>query len=257
VEPTDREVTRQLGSLLKELRKAIGLKQEELAAEINASRSFVTQVETGRMEVPRSRLREITDALLEHIGEISVTEVDPTLVIALRRLKRAVSSIEDIPAEHAKHDAFIAFYETARIFTRLHEMLIAGDKQPAGISVPLVGLLLLFPEAETYLLIHLLSPVSQPENTDKLRFEIFANHFIVRALCSANQMLEFMTGQPNMIVELAQESLTSDEQQLQKVALLRKMHSSLAQDSPLGPFIDAILREQNQSAREPPTSPAQ
>lgn len=243
MEPTNKEVSRQLGALLGELRKAIGLKQEELATKINASRSFIAQVETGRMNLPASRIREITDALLEYIGEIRITEVDPTLVIALKRLKRAVSSVEDIPEEHAKHDAFIAFYETVRIFTRLFEMLISGDKHPTAISVPLIGLLLLFPEAETHLLIHLLGPIPYQDNTDKLRFEIFVNDYIVRALCSANQMLEYMTDQPSIIVGLARESLTSDENQLQKVALLRRMHTALSQDSPVRKFIEALLSE--------------
>jgi len=254
MEPTDAAVTRQLGTILKELREAIGLKQTELAAEINASRSFIAQLETGRMPLPADRFSEIVSALLKHIGEIRVTEIDATLLIALRRLKRAIGSIEDIPQEHAKHEAFVAYYETSRIMTRLLEMLASGDKlQPAAISVPLVGLLLLFPDMETSLLINLLSPVPYPKDTDKLRFEIFVNDYIIRALFSANQILEFMTDRPNIIVELAQEALSSDEEQLPKVALLRTIRSSRAQDDSLGQFIEAILREPDQSASEPST----
>jgi transcriptional regulator with XRE-family HTH domain len=235
-------VARELGAVLQELRKAIGLKQEEVAAEIHASRSFITQLETGRMELPADRFSEIVRAFLRHIGDIGVVKVDPSLVLALRRLKVAVTGTEEAEDEQVQQNIFLAFYETTRALTWLAEMLTKREKpSPAAILAPLIGLLLLFPDVETSLLVQLITAAPTTKKGREQGYDTLANYYMLFALFLANQLFQTLADRADVITKLIQEELASDENRAKKLALLRDIRGQYADDSGIASLLDEIL----------------
>lgn len=232
-------LTIEVGLALKELRHAIGLKQEDLAAQINMSRSYIAQIETGRLDLTTDRFGEIVAVLLRHFGEIPPIRVDVTLIWALRRLKYSVSEefVESVE-ELAEHNRLIVYVETLRILHRLTDMLTGDQVMNTGaVLTPLVGLLLLFPDLETNLLLVL---IGSDRAVTGQQYDHMVNHYLVFALYLANEALELTSGRQNEIVAIVHEVFSQHEQAVDMAQSLRKLRKVI-EGGVLAPFIDLLL----------------
>lgn len=67
---TESEVLKQLGQRLRDLRVSQGLTQEELAAQVGFTRSYYTEVETGKRNISVINLINLSRCLGVSVGEL-------------------------------------------------------------------------------------------------------------------------------------------------------------------------------------------
>jgi transcriptional regulator with XRE-family HTH domain len=235
------DTTKLLGETLKELREALGLSQEELAKEINTSRSFFAQIETGRTKLPKDRFGELVAVFMKHIKRVGFVDVDPSLLFAIKRLEIAVSG-GDI-GDKTRNDSFMAFYETRVVMTRILESLVKGEElHPPLVIAPLTGLLLLYPDLETSLLIHLLAIPSQHKTLTERKIDTLTNYYFLVALYTANESANLFADKNDVILELAIDELSSQVQNRKKHLAIQEIIDIQKHNSGFLHFLEALVK---------------
>ncbi len=239
-----------LGRAMRQLREALGMTQEDLAVQMNASRSFIAQVETGRMALPADRFPELAEAVMSRLGQIGRLRPDPAVVIALRIL------VSDQAKEHAFDQelrGLVVLRETARIIGQMTEdvvrVALTGRETTLPYIVgPLIGLTLAFPDEEVGTLVAALAPPTAEESPADAAARTFQNVQTVFAMAAADHFIGGLGENPPKLSMLARHALTDRSDETLKRLALREVRA-YASAHDLGmvrDFIDALTTKKDQ-----------
>lgn len=89
----DNEARRQLGARLRDARKYLGLKQEEVAAYIKIPRTALTDVENGQRRVEAIELSRLAKLYRQPVGYFTGEDVSAELPIDVAHLARQVADL--------------------------------------------------------------------------------------------------------------------------------------------------------------------
>lgn len=166
-----------MGRALRDLREGLGMTQDELARALNASRSFVAQVETGRMGMPHDRFPDLARVVIDRLGQIGRLSPDSATLAAARVL---ATDPRRGDAFDAPLRALVVMRETTRIIGAMTQDLVEVATSDTETTLPyvvgpLIGLTLAFPDEQIGMLIQVLGMPEADESPRQATARIFQN----------------------------------------------------------------------------------
>jgi transcriptional regulator with XRE-family HTH domain len=192
---------KEIGRLIAEIRAVLHITQQQLADAVLVSRETIAQIETGKARLSEERLAELTAGLVSHVEAMGDARISPVLIFSLKSLLAALGGA--VGEDQTGAIVFVA-QETNEVFPRISASLMTGDFSPIDVLAPLIGLLLLYPDLETSLLLYHMTRCDPGE-----RSEVFTQRLFLRALYVADGILQSLGGEPSIKNVARQEAAAS------------------------------------------------
>ncbi len=196
-EPANDLINQRTGAALKELRRALGITQQQLAERVSASRSLIAQFETGRLPLSDDRFRDIAKALLAAMGEEPADRPSPSVQYAARVISAAARGIEE---DDERYDAvfLIGYDETIKAYKRLAAQWTVGDGVVSpDVVAPLAGFCLAYPDVEVGVIVNLMGVGGRDRRTEAINvavashllYAVFLAHVVLSAFPGGSKII--------------------------------------------------------------------
>ncbi|WP_394027415.1 helix-turn-helix domain-containing protein [Desulfovibrio falkowii] len=105
------EYRRQLGTQIKKVRKARGLSQDMLQERSGVTKSYISDVETGKAKATVDTLKKLADGIGVPVGEFFRFELGPVSVEELKSaLIQVIKGAKDDASPAELHEAMMAVF---------------------------------------------------------------------------------------------------------------------------------------------------